>query len=353
MKKSISRQPWRTGVDFIDEIGIARKMARFKVMPDPARRLSLDYDETAERATLMMDADWWKKTIIYQIYPRSFCDSNGDGVGDLRGIISKLDYIKELGVQCVWLNPIYKSPMRDCGYDVADFKQIDEIFGDMKDFDELVDGLHIRGIKLLMDFIPNHSSSDHQWFQESRKSKDPSNPYRDYYVWHDGYQNEEGHWPPNNWLSVFGGSAWEWCEERKQFYLHQFLPTMPDLNYRSEAVVKEMEDVLRFWLDHGVDGFRVDAIKHLFETENMYLNEEKTYREGVSDDQYESQRHRHTIDQPEIATVVGGWRKLMDEYTEKTGLYRFMVAEVYEDWDTSLDTVMGYCKLLFDSNLKL
>ena len=291
-----------------------------------------------------LDSTWWQRAIIYQIYPRSFCDSTGTGIGDLRGIITKLDYIKDLGVECVWLNPIYKSPMLDNGYDVADFCSIDPLFGTMQDFDDLIEQLHKRNINLLMDFVPNHTSYKHRWFEESRKSKSDLNPYKNYYIWSDGKRGKNGEkLPPNNWVSVFGGSMWKWCDSRQQFYLHQFLPEMPDLNFRCREVRIEMENVLRFWLERGVDGFRIDAIKHLFESENLFMDEIPTGRKDATNDQYESLHHTLTIDQPEIRRVMESWRLLMDEYGKRTGRYRFMVGEVYPDGDTSMDTVMDYC----------
>ncbi|MBR4090917.1 MAG: alpha-glucosidase [Mogibacterium sp.] len=190
------------------------------------------------------------KWVIYQIYPRSFMDSNGDGIGDLQGVISKLDYIKELGANAVWLCPCFKSPNEDTGYDVADSCNIMDEFGTMEDMDQLIGGLHKRGMKLILDLVPNHTSTDHKWFQESRKGKD--NPYSDYYYWFDA--------PPNDWESSFGGSAWQYDEMRGQYYLHTFAVGQADLNWENPAVVKAMQDVVDFWVDKGCDGFRIDVI---------------------------------------------------------------------------------------------
>jgi len=190
---------------------------------------------------------------IYQIYPRSFFDANGDGIGDLKGILSKLDYLADLGINAVWLCPCYKSPNEDNGYDVADYRDIMDEFGTMEDMRALIDGLHARGIRLIMDLVPNHTSSQHRWFQESRKSKD--NPYSDYYYWFDT--------PPNDWQSMFGGSAWEYDELRKQYYLRTYAKGQPDLNWENPAVVKEMQAVVDFWVDMGVDGFRIDVIDQI------------------------------------------------------------------------------------------
>ena len=200
---------------------------------------------------------------IYQIYPRSFCDSNGDGIGDIRGVISKLDYLKDLGINAIWLCPCYKSPNEDNGYDVADYREISPDFGTMEDIRALIDGLHSRGMKLIMDLVPNHTSSQHVWFQESRKSKD--NPYSDYYYWFDT--------PPNDWQSMFGGSAYAYDGQRGQYYLRTYALGQPDLNWENPKVVKEMQDVVDFWVDMGVDGFRLDVIDQIskdFNGENCF-----------------------------------------------------------------------------------
>ena len=197
---------------------------------------------------------WWKEEVIYQIYPRSFNDSNGDGIGDIPGIISQLDYIKNLGVDIIWLSPIYESPNDDNGYDISDYYKIHPEFGSMDDFDNLLNGIHDRGMKLIMDLVVNHSSDEHKWFEESRKSKD--NKYRDYYFWKEGKNGG----PPNNWKSFFSGSAWQLDETTGEYYLHIFTKKQPDLNWENEAVRNEIFEILKFWLDKGVDGFRMDVI---------------------------------------------------------------------------------------------
>ncbi len=197
---------------------------------------------------------WWKEAVVYQIYPRSFMDSNGDGVGDLRGIISKLDYLKELGIDAVWLSPCYKSPNDDNGYDISDYRDIMDEFGTLDDFKELLSGMHERGIKLVMDLVVNHSSDEHKWFIESRSSKD--NPKRDYYIWRDGKDGKA----PNNWTSCFGGSAWEYDKETDQYYLHLFTKKQPDLNWENETLRKEVYDMMKYWFDMGIDGFRMDVV---------------------------------------------------------------------------------------------
>ena len=201
-----------------------------------------------------MKRTWWKEGIVYQIYPRSFMDSTGNGIGDIQGIIQKLDYIKSLGVDIIWLCPVYKSPNDDNGYDISDYRNIMDEFGSMSDFDELLAGCHKRGIKLIMDLVVNHSSDEHAWFEESRLSKD--NPYRDYYIWKPGKNGG----PPNDWQAFFGGSAWEHDELTDEYYLHLFTTKQPDLNWENPKVREEVADIVKFWFDKGVDGFRMDVI---------------------------------------------------------------------------------------------
>ncbi|MFC0302567.1 alpha-glucosidase [Virgibacillus soli] len=197
---------------------------------------------------------WWKEAVVYQIYPRSFRDSNGDGMGDLRGIIEKLDYLQELGVDVIWLSPIYDSPNDDNGYDIRDYRRILEDFGTMADFDELLAGLHARGMKVMMDLVVNHTSDEHEWFQKSRESKD--SPYRDYYYWRPAKNGKE----PNNWESFFSGSTWKYDEQTAAYYLHLFSEKQPDLNWENEKVRQEVYEMMKFWLDKGIDGFRMDVI---------------------------------------------------------------------------------------------
>jgi alpha-glucosidase len=212
---------------------------------------------------------WWQTGIIYQVYPRSFQDSDGDGIGDLPGIRQRLDYIESLNVKTVWLSPIYPSPMRDFGYDVADYCGIHPQFGSMADFDALLADVHSRDMKLVLDLVPNHTSDEHPWFIESRSSRD--NPKREWYIWRDP---APGGGPPNNWLSYFGGRAWTYDEHTGQYYMHQFAVEQPELNYRNPAVLAAMLDVMRFWLDKGVDGFRIDVIWMLMKDE-LFRDEEK------------------------------------------------------------------------------
>ncbi|WP_300258132.1 glycoside hydrolase family 13 protein [Clostridium sp.] len=204
-----------------------------------------------------MNKKWWKELIAYQIYPKSFMDSNGDGIGDIQGIISKLDYLKDLGIDLIWLCPMYKSPNHDNGYDISDYKDILDEFGTMDDFNQLLNEVHNRGMKLIIDLVINHTSHEHPWFIESRASRD--NPKRDWYIWRDGKEDEE----PNNWESIFKGSAWEFCENSKQYYLHLFAKEQPDLNWENKEVRNELYKMINWWLDKGIDGFRVDAISHI------------------------------------------------------------------------------------------
>jgi oligo-1,6-glucosidase len=220
---------------------------------------------------------WWKEAVIYQIYPRSFKDSNGDGIGDINGIISKLDYLKELGIDVIWLSPVYQSPNDDNGYDISDYREIMDEFGTMADWENLLAEMHKRGIKLIMDLVVNHSSDEHAWFIESRKSKD--NPYRDYYFWRAGKDGKE----PNNWESVFSGSAWEYDEITGEYYLHLFSKKQPDLNWENPKLRREVYDLMNYWLEKGIDGFRMDVINFISkvpELPDAKIPEGKQYAPG-------------------------------------------------------------------------
>jgi len=266
----------------------------------------------------MPGSTWWKRGIVYQVYPRSFQDTNGDGVGDLRGIHQRLDYLERLGVDAVWISPVYPSPMADFGYDVSDYCGIDPRFGTLADFDALVADVHRRGLKLILDFVPNHTSDQHPWFVESRASRD--SPRRDWYIWHDA---APGGGPPNNWISAFGGPAWEWDEATGQYYYHAFLKQQPDLNWRNPAVRAAMYDVLRFWLARGVDGFRVDVIWHLIKDAQFRDNPPNpAYQPG----QGESNRFLqvNSTDQPEVHEVIAGMRAVLAEFDD-----RVLIGEVY------------------------
>ena len=240
--------------------------------------------------------------MIYQIYPRSFQDSDADGVGDLAGIESRLDYLAELGIDAIWLSPIYPSPMADFGYDVADYCGIDPMFGDLAGFDRLLAAVHARGLRLLLDFVPNHSSDQHPWFVESRTSRE--NPKRDWYIWRDPAPNGG---PPNNWISDFGGSSWQWDETTGQYYLHAFLKAQPDLNWRNPELRKAMMAVLRFWLDRGVDGFRIDVLWHIIKA--AALPDNPINADWTPD---RTQRDRliqlYSTDQPEAHEIAAEFR---------------------------------------------
>ncbi len=251
-----------------------------------------------------MTKTWWKEAVIYQIYPRSFKDSDGDGVGDLRGIIEKLDYLEELGIDVVWLSPIYQSPNDDNGYDISDYYAIMDEFGTMDDFDELQAGLRKRGIRLVLDLVVNHTSDEHPWFQESRQSKD--NPYRDYYFW----QPE----PPNNWFSFFGGPAWQQDPATGEYYLHLFTKRQPDLNWENPRVRQEVYKLMRFWLDKGVDGFRMDVISLIskdldfpeVDTKDFNAVIEEVYANGPRVHEFLQEMHEEVMDKYDMMTIGEG-----------------------------------------------
>jgi alpha-glucosidase len=261
---------------------------------------------------------WWQSAVLYQIYPRSFQDGNGDGVGDLPGIKARLRYLAELGVDAIWLSPIFVSPMVDFGYDIADYTGIDPLFGSMVDFDTLLEAAHRLGIKILLDFVPNHTSERHPWFVDARASR--NNPKRDWYLWRDG---ASGGGPPNNWLSEFGGPAWSFDAATGQFYHHAFLPAQPDLNWRNAQVRAAMHDVMRFWLARGVDGFRVDVMWHLIKDDAFRDNPPNPdYRTG--DPPYRRLLPLYSADRPEVHEVVRGLRAVIDEFPE-----RVLIGEIY------------------------
>lgn len=261
---------------------------------------------------------WWERGVVYQIYPRSFQDSDGDGVGDLAGIEARLDHVVALGVDAIWLSPIFPSPMKDFGYDVADYCGIEPMFGDLAAFDRLLAAVHARGLKLILDFVPNHSSDQHPWFIESRSSRE--SPQRDWYIWRDAKSDGS---PPNNWISDFGGSAWEWDDTTGQYYLHAFLKEQPDLNWRNAELRAAMLDVLRFWMDRGVDGFRIDVLWHIVKAEHFGDNPlnpdwtpDRTERDKVL--------QLHSTDQPEAHAISAEFRELAEHYGE-----RVLIGEIF------------------------
>jgi len=260
---------------------------------------------------------WWRDGVIYQVYPRSFQDSNGDGAGDLNGILSRLDYLVSLGVDAVWISPIYPSPMADFGYDVAHYTGVDPLFGTIDDFDALLAGVHARGLKLILDFVPNHTSDQHPRFLESRSARD--NPKRDWYLWRAAAADGG---PPNNWMSNFGGSAWTWDEVTQQYYYHSFLKEQPDLNWRNPEVKAAAFDAMRFWLDKGVDGFRMDVLWLLIKDDQFRSNPPNPeYRGGNS---FWSVLPKYTADQPETHAIVREMRALLDSYGD-----RVLIGEIY------------------------
>jgi alpha-glucosidase len=264
------------------------------------------------------DETWWRKGVFYQIYPRSFGDSDGDGVGDIGGIIDHLSYLSALGVDAIWLSPIFPSPMADFGYDISDYTGIDPLFGTMADFDTLVARAHASGLKLILDLVPNHTSDQHPWFIENRASKD--NPKRDWYIWRDPKPGGE---PPNNWSSEFGGSAWDYDEATGQSYYHAFLKQQPDLNWRNPQVREAIYDVMRFWLRKGVDGFRVDVIWHLIKDAAFRDNPPNPhFRDGRPP--HEQLLTQYSTDQPEVHDVIAEMRRVTDEFDA-----RVLIGEVY------------------------
>ncbi len=269
---------------------------------------------------------WWVSGVIYQIYPRSFQDSTGDGIGDLPGITSRLGYLSDtLGIDAIWISPVFPSPMADFGYDVSDYTDIDPIFGTLDDADRLIDTAHELGLKVIIDWVPNHSSDQHPWFIESRASLD--SPKRDWYVWADPRSDGE---PPNNWLSVFGGPAWTLDEATGQYYLHSFLKEQPDLNWRNPDVVDAMAGTLRFWLDRGIDGFRIDVAHFMAKDPQMRSNPPSAGpTEGTKSlNEYDTQEHLYDKGHDDIFTMHAGIRAVLDEYDD-----RFAVGEIHElDW---------------------
>jgi len=264
------------------------------------------------------DEFWWRHGIFYQIYPRSFQDSDADGVGDIKGIVDRLPYLRALGVDAVWLSPIFPSPMADFGYDISDYTGIDPLFGTMEDFDALASAAHAGGLKLILDLVPNHTSDQHPWFTESRASRD--NTKRDWYIWRDPAADGG---PPNNWMSEFGGSAWEYDAATGQYYYHAFLGQQPDLNWRNAAVREAIYDVMRFWLRKGVDGFRVDVIWHLIKDQEFRDNPPNPhFRDGRPP--HEQILTRYSTDQPEVHEVIAEMRRVVDAFGA-----RVLIGEVY------------------------
>ncbi|XP_017105817.2 maltase A2 [Drosophila bipectinata] len=286
------------------------------------------------------DIDWWENAALYQIYPRSFQDSDGDGIGDLKGITSRLGYLKEIGITATWLSPIFTSPMSDFGYDISNFYDIDPIFGTLSDFDALIVEAKSLGVKIILDFVPNHSSDENEWFE---KSVNREEGYDDFYVWDDGKLNEATgeREAPSNWISVFGGPMWTWNEKRQQYFLHQFQVKQPDLNFTNPMVREHMLDVLKFWLDRGVDGFRIDAVPHIYERRDAdgSYPDEPISGWSSNPEAYDYHDHIYTKDQPATVDLMYEWRAFLDAYrAENGGDSRVLLAEAY----SSVETLSAY-----------
>ena len=286
---------------------------------------------------------WWKQAVIYQVYPRSFADSNGDGLGDLKGILAHLDYLNDgtpdsLGVDAIWLSPVFASPAYDLGYDVSDYCEVDPVFGNLADLDLLIREAHRRDLRVILDLPVNHTSHLHPWFQESRASR--RSPKRDWYLWRDP---RPGGGPPNGWQSVFGGRAWTWDGATRQFYYHMFLPEQPDLNWRNPRVRQEIDEVMHFWLGRGIDGFRLDVANAYFKDDQLRDNPPRCGLRA-----YDRQRHIYDADRPELLSVYAEMRQRMDAYSD-----RLLVGEPLLG---DLDKVQRYCgegllHLVFDFDL--
>ncbi|MGO4728969.1 glycoside hydrolase family 13 protein [Paenibacillus sp. 2KB_22] len=300
---------------------------------------------------------WWKEAVAYQIYPRSFMDSNGDGVGDIKGIISKLDYIQDLGIDLIWICPMYKSPNDDNGYDISDYCSIMDEFGTMADFDQLLHEVHHRGMKLIMDLVINHTSDEHPWFIESRASLD--NPKRDWYIWRDGKNGDE----PNNWESIFGGSAWEYDKVSGQYYLHLFSKKQPDLNWANKDVRKSIYEMMNWWLDKGIDGFRVDAISHIHKEEGLldmpiregvkYISSFEKHMNVKGIQSYLQEMKENTLSRYDVVTVgeangvkVEDQEDLLDWICEVRGKFNMVFQFEHLDlWKNSTDRELDILKL--------
>jgi alpha-glucosidase len=281
--------------------------------------------------------DWWRGAVIYQVYPRSFKDSNGDGMGDIKGITQGLPYIAGLGADAIWLSPFFTSPMADMGYDVSDYCGVDPMFGTVEDFNEMMTKAHALGLKVIIDQVISHSSDQHPWFKESRTSRD--NPKADWYIWADAKPDGTA---PNNWMSIFGGPAWEWDGVRKQYYMHNFLTSQPDLNFHNTEVQQAVLDAARFWLECGVDGFRLDTVNYYFHDKLLRDNPPHTADSNEAGldapdvNPYGMQKHVHDKTQPENVAFLQRLRALLDEYDDRT-----TVGEV-GDGARSLQTVAAY-----------
>ncbi|ART76138.1 glucohydrolase [Sutcliffiella horikoshii] len=289
-----------------------------------------------------MKHSWWKESVVYQIYPRSFMDSNGDGIGDIQGIIMKLDYLKELGIDTIWLSPVYESPNDDNGYDISNYMKIMDEFGSMEDWEELLQQVHMREMSLIMDLVVNHTSDEHKWFMQAKTSRD--NPYRDYYIWRDPKGDGK---EPNNWASNFGGSAWEYNEETKDYYLHLFSKKQPDLNWENEQLREEVYRMMKWWLDKGVDGFRMDVINFISKVDNFpdgeikngkkYASGSKYYRNGPKIHDYLKEMNEKVLSQYDVMTVGEMPGVTPDQAKDYTGEERNELNMVFQFEHMGLD----------------
>ena len=268
---------------------------------------------------------WWKHAVFYEVYPRSYMDSNNDGIGDLNGIASKLDYLKWLGIDAIWLTPCFPSPQVDFGYDVSNYVDIDPMYGTLRDFDRMQDGGKKAGVSIVLDLVVNHTSDKHQWFLDSEKSK--TNPYRDWYIWRDGKGPNQ---PPNNWTSIFGGSAWQWSGKTNQYYYHFFYPQQPDLNWRNPKVKDAMFDVTRFWYKRGVVGFRLDAVDTLFEDPKLQDNPVLPGKDAYGEP---NQEHKYNTNLPQVMDVLAGLRTVANDYN---------AVLIGETWTNSIGELKRY-----------
>ncbi|WP_047983180.1 glycoside hydrolase family 13 protein [Ornithinibacillus californiensis] len=292
-----------------------------------------------------MKKTWWKESVVYQIYPRSFNDSNGDGIGDINGIIQKLDYLKELGIDVIWLSPVYESPNDDNGYDISDYQKIMKDFGTMKDWELLLDEIHQRGMKLIMDLVVNHSSDEHDWFTESKKSKD--NKYRDYYIWRPGKDGKE----PNNWKSTFSGSAWDYDSETDEYYLHIFSKKQPDLNWENPKLRREIYDMMKWWLDKGIDGFRMDVINFISKVPGLpdalnpdgekYVSGSRYFMNGPRIHEFLQEMNQEVLSNYDIMTVGEMPGVNVEEAKDYTNLDRNELQMVFQFEHMDLDSAPG------------
>ncbi|XP_046737195.1 alpha-glucosidase-like [Diprion similis] len=280
---------------------------------------------------------WWQTTTLYQIWPRSFKDSDGDGIGDLNGITSKLTHLVDMGIEVIWLSPFFASPLIDSGYDISDYLSVNPVYGTLDDFDDLIATANELGLKVVLDYVPNHTSDEHAWFNYSKYSVDP---YTDYYIWNEGIEVNGTRNPPNNWLSVFNsGSAWEWVDERQAYYLHQFHVKQPDLNFTNELVIEETKEILTFWLDRGIYGFRIDSLPYLIEDASL-ADEPASGLDGYTSTDYYYLEHIYTKDLQENYEIVQIWRDHIDNYTlvKGDGVERVMFTEAY----ANISSIMEY-----------